>query len=90
MIKNHIVCIAPIQFITKHIRGVMTMQYYKCYSSNLKRFLSTNDIKPISVGFNTHTNRHFSVYILDDELSRLLTAFTKAKREFEAGKSDEA
>ena len=56
------------------------INYYKCYSIPLKRFLAANEVWPISEGINQKTQRNFWVYVLDNELSELLTLFTEAKR----------
>lgn len=71
-------------------------EFYKCYSSVLYRYLEINNQKPINIGRNPITNRPYSVYLVTDELSELLSAFTQAKidalgysRKVEGADSDE-
>ena len=53
-------------------------KYYKCFSFNLKRFLSANGVKYMSKG--THENGNtFYVYKVTEELSRLLTIWSDNK-----------
>lgn len=54
-------------------------EYFKLYSIPLHRFLRVNDVKPISKGVNPHTGKTFWVYVMDDRLAELLTAWTANK-----------
>lgn len=56
------------------------MRYYKCYSINLLRFIRVHGIKPISSGINSKTQRRFWIFVLDDELSRILTIWSNNKK----------
>ena len=62
------------------IKGENIMKYYKNYSIPQKQFLAANGVKPLSEGIHPRTKKTFQVYELDSNLSRLLTAFTEAKK----------
>lgn len=66
---------------------IKLIKYYKNYSPTQKKFLAANGIKPISEGVHPRTHKTYQVYELTEELSKLLTAFSKAKREALGGES---
>lgn len=52
-------------------------RYFKCYSWRLKNFISAHGIYPISSGVNGQTNKVYHLYEMTDELSRILTNWSK-------------
>lgn len=57
------------------------IEWYKCYSHNLKNFISVHNIYPVSSGVHPRTNKVYHVYELTDELSEVLTAWSNSKPE---------
>ena len=61
---------------------MMTMtkiNFYRCFSINLLRWLKIHGVKPVSKG--THENgKSFWIFEMDEELSKLLTAWSDNKR----------
>lgn len=57
----------------------MEKEFYKCYSWRLKRFIQTHGIYPISSGINANTDKVYHIYEMTDELSRVLTNWSKHK-----------
>lgn len=51
-------------------------EYYKCYSFNLKRFIEAHGVYAVSQGVHPRTDKIYHIFILDDELSRILTAWS--------------
>jgi len=59
------------------------MEFYKCYSINLHRFLKANSQIYASKGFNATTNRNFWVYLKTAKVIELLELYTKINYEKE-------
>lgn len=55
------------------------VEYFKCYSVNLHRFLRVNDMAPLSRGVNKVTGKTYWVYQVDGRLSELLTIWSDNK-----------
>ena len=55
------------------------IEYYKCYSINLKNWIAVHNIYPLSSGVHPITNKVYYVYEITDELSLVLTAWTNNK-----------
>ena len=53
------------------------MNYFKCYSLNLKRFMSANGVKFLSSGWNDETHRLFFIYLRDERFNELLACYNK-------------
>lgn len=51
-------------------------EWYKCYSFNLRKFIETHGIYPVSSGINPTTDKIYYIYKIDPELSRILTNWT--------------
>lgn len=60
-------------------------KYYKCFSINLLRWLKTHEVQPISKGINKTTGRTYWVFLVDDELSDVLTKWTETKNKMGIG-----
>lgn len=54
-------------------------RYYKCYSYPLKNFIEAHGIYPISSGVNPRTNKVFNLFVMTDELSRILHNWSNNK-----------
>lgn len=54
-------------------------EYYKCYSWKLKRFIQAHGVYPISSGVNGKTNKVYHLFVVSDELSEILTNWSKNK-----------
>lgn len=55
-------------------------EYYKCYSFRLKRFIQAHGVYSISSGVNATTDKVYHIYEVTDELSRILTNWSKHKK----------
>lgn len=56
------------------------VKYYKCFSPNLKRFIDVHGVRYLSKGTHHETGKTFFVYEMNNELSNILTAWTKNKK----------
>lgn len=54
-------------------------EFYKCYSYNLKNFINAHGVYSVSSGVNPKTNNVYHIFMLNDELSKILTAWTRKK-----------
>jgi hypothetical protein len=57
---------------------MMKQMYYKCFSINQLRFIKIHGIKPVSKGIHPN-GKTFWVFDMNDELSAVLTTWTKNK-----------
>jgi len=57
------------------------LEFYKCYSINLHRWLRVNEHEHVKKTKDKTTGRTFWIYIMTDELSQSLTEYTEMKEE---------
>lgn len=53
--------------------------YFFCYTKRLSDYLRDKGIKPITVAMEPKTKQIFSLYFVDDSLSKSLTEYSKNK-----------
>lgn len=62
---------------------MINLEFFKCYSIDLHRFLKANGKRYMSKGFNETTNKNFWVYEKDFVVCELLTIWSKQYQEQE-------
>ncbi|WP_404354612.1 hypothetical protein [Exiguobacterium aurantiacum] len=55
------------------------IEYYRCFSINMLRFIRAHGIEPVSKGVHPVTARTFWLFEMDAELSRILKTWSKNK-----------
>lgn len=58
----------------------MKIEYYRCYSINLLRWLSANQLSPVGKQIDKKTGKTYWIYVEDEELSEALTAYSEMKK----------
>ena len=62
-----------------HDKEVANIHYYRCFSITLRRFIKIHNIRSISKGVHNLTGKVYWVYVLNNELSEVLKAYTASK-----------
>ncbi len=65
--------------MNKKEKNKIQKTYYKLFSVNLLRFIKLHGFRPISKGIHPSTMRNYWIFEMSDELSEVLTTWTKNK-----------
>lgn len=55
------------------------IEYYRCFSVPMLRFIRAHGINPVSKGTHPSTEKTFWLFEMDDDLSRVLKTWSKNK-----------
>lgn len=58
----------------------MKVEYYRCYSINLVRWLSANQARPVGKQIDKRNGKTYWIYVVDADLSVALTAYSEMKQ----------
>lgn len=58
---------------------VKKIEFFKCYSINLLRFIKAHNVRYISKFINDRTNKTCWLFIIDDKLSEILKKYSESK-----------